>query len=138
MHSGPLKSVLRLGCKTEEGFPSAQEGQEILRQVRRYLEQHGDSRFMLLGSEDEQKIINRAGYRKLVEEAWHYFVLSESFKQEVCIGFDVQVAIEILKERKWLIPDADGKSTRAEKLPCSTSTTRCYRLDGNKIFSDEI
>ena len=120
------------------GSLSAQEGQEILRQVRRYFEQHGEARFTLLGDEDAYKTINRAGYRKRVDGGSHYFVLSESFKQEVCAGFDVQAAVDILKEKEWLMPDADGKSTRAENLPCSTSTTRCYRLNGNRIFSDEI
>ncbi|MBX3718127.1 MAG: DUF927 domain-containing protein [Parachlamydiales bacterium] len=120
------------------GCLSAQEGREILRQVRRYLEQHGDARFTLIGTDDLQRTISRTGYRKQVDEGWHYFVLPESFKQDMCNGFDVQLATAILIEWKWLITDAEGKSTRAEKLPCSTSTTRCYRLDGNKIFSDEM
>lgn len=67
-----------------------------------------------------------------------FFVLTESFKQDVCKGFDLSIALVILKEKGWLIPDADGKSTRAENLPCSDSTTRCYRFDGNKVFTDEI
>jgi putative DNA primase/helicase len=120
------------------GGLSAQEGQEVLRQVRRYLEQHGDSRFTPFDSTDTQKTINRSGYRKQVDEGTHYFVLPESFKQEMCMGFDLAIAIDVLKEKKWLIPDSNGKNTRAEKLPCSASTIRCYRLDGNKIFSDEI
>jgi putative DNA primase/helicase len=120
------------------GGLSAQEGQEVLRQVRRYLEQHGDSRFATFDCKDEQKTFNRSGYRKQVDGGVHYFVLSESFKQEVCIGFDLSIAVDVLKERQWLMPDSDGKSTRAENLPCSTSTTRCYRLDGNRIFSDDI
>ena len=119
------------------GGLSAQEGHEILRQVRRYLEQHGDSRFALFGDE-EQKTINRVGYRRIEGGDWHYFVLPESFKQEVCSGFDVSIVVDVLKEKRWLMIDAEGKSTRAEKLPCSTSTTRCYRLDGNKIFSDDV
>ena len=131
------KTCFEAWLKNRGGL-SAQEGQEVLRQVRRYLEQHGDSRFTSFDSDDEQKTINRAGYRKPVDGGWHYFVLSESFKQEVCVGFDLSIAVDVLKERQWLMPDADGKSTRAEKLPCSTSTIRCYRLDGNRIFSDDI
>lgn len=120
------------------GGLSAQEGQEILRQIRRYFEQHGESRFTLIGDDDAHKTINRAGYRKLVNGGWHYFVLSESFRQEVCAGFDVQMAVDILKEKGWLIPDSDGKNTRAESLPCSSTTIRCYRLDANRIFSGEL
>lgn len=120
------------------GSITAQEGQEILRQVRLYFEQHGDARFTTIGGKDERTTINRAGYKKWVDNGWHYFVLPENFKQEVCAGFDIQASTAILIERSWLIQDAGGKSTRAESLPCSTSTTRCYRLDGSKIFSDEL
>ena len=120
------------------GGISAQEGQEILRQVRHFFELHGDARFTVIGSFDERVIINRAGYKKMIEGNWHYFVLSESFKQNICAGFDMQMAISILIEKGWLIPDACGKSTRAENLPCSDSTTRCYRFNGGKVFSDEI
>ncbi len=133
------KTCFEAWLKNRGGL-SAQEGQEVLRQVRRYLEQHGNSRFTSLDDDDEQKAktINRAGYRREYKEGMHYFVLPESFKQEVCVGFDLSIAIDVLKERQWLMPDAEGKSTRAEKLPCATSSTRCYRLDGNRIFSDDI
>ena len=121
------------------GGISAQEGQEILRKVRHFFEQHGEARFTILGESDNNRAtINRAGYKKMEQGNWHFFVLPESFKQDVCTGFDVQVAIAILKDRGWLISDSEGKSTRAEKLPCSDSTTRCYRIDGGKVFSDEI
>lgn len=120
------------------GGITAQEGQEILRQVRHYFEQHGDSRFTVIGDIDDRKTINRAGYKKLVDNSWHYFVLPESFKQDICSGFDIQIATTTLVERKWLMQDAEGKNTRAENLPCSSSTTRCYRFDGSRVFSDEI
>lgn len=120
------------------GGISAQEGQEVLRQVRHFFELHGNARFIEIGSSDERITINRAGYKKWMEGNWHYFVLPESFKQDLCAGFDMQIALVILKEKGWLIPDSDGKNTRAENLPCSDSTTRCYRFNGSKVFSDEI
>lgn len=120
------------------GGISAQEGQEVLRQVRHFFEQHGNARFSLIDDTSERIIINRAGYKKMIEGNWHYFVFSESFKQDICAGFDMHIAIAILKEKGWLMPDAEGKSTRAENLPCSDSTTRCYRFDGSKVFSDDI
>jgi putative DNA primase/helicase len=120
------------------GGISAQEGQEILRQVKHFFELHGDARFSVIGNNDDRIIISRAGYKKLIEGDWHYFVLPESFKQDMCSGFDIQIAIAILLEKGWLIPDTCGKSTRAENLPCSVTTTRCYRFDGSKVFSDVI
>lgn len=120
------------------GGISAQEGHEILRQIRHFFEQHGDSRFSTIGDNDERMTINRAGYKRKVDEGWHYLVLPESFKQDLCVGFDVQTGIAILIEKKWLIPDSESKSTRSEYLPSSKSTVRCYRIDGNKVFNDEI
>ena len=153
--AGSLATELEITGWTEEDAPwaakkcfeawlqnrggiTAQEGQEILRQVRHFFEQHGEGRFTIIGDKDDRKTINRAGYKKLVDGSWHYFVLPESFKQDICSGFDIQIAIQILIEKGWLMRDADGKSTRAENLPCSEKSTRCYRFDGNKVFSDEI
>lgn len=130
------KTCFQAWLKSRGGI-SAQEGQEILRQVRHYFEQHGDSRFTTIGTDDSYKTLNRSGFKKMIGEAWHYFVFPESFKQDICAGFDINVAISILVERGWLIKGADGKNTRAENLPGFESTTRCYRFDGAKIFSDE-
>jgi putative DNA primase/helicase len=120
------------------GGISAQEGQEMLRHVRHFFELHGNARFTVIDDGDERITINRAGYKRWDQGNWHFFVLTECFKQDICAGFDMQTAIALLIERRWLIPDACGKTTRAENLPCSKSTTRCYRFDGNKVFSDEI
>ena len=62
------------------GGISAQEGQEILRQVRHFFEQHGDARFAVLGEAHDRPTMNRAGYKRQVDSGWHYFVLPESFK----------------------------------------------------------
>lgn len=120
------------------GGISAQEGQEILRQIRHFFEKHGDSRFTLIGACDEHITTNRAGYKKMIEGIWYYFVLPENFKQDICAGFDQQIATATLIEKGWLMPDSEGKTTRAENLPCSDSTIRCYRFNGSKVFSGEI
>ncbi len=120
------------------GGVSAQEDAEILRQVRHYFEQHGESRFTQIGTEDDRKTISRSGYRKKEGGNWIYFVLPESYKKDISAGFDPRFSAKILIEKGWLIPDSDGKSTRGERLPCSASTTRCYKFDGDKVFSDII
>lgn len=120
------------------GGISAQEGREILRQIRHFFEQHGDTRFTVIDSTNDRPIHNRAGYKRLENGNWHYFVLREIFKQDLCSGFDVEMATNILFEYGWLIPDSEGKSTRAESLPCSGGTTRCYRINGSKVFTDDI
>lgn len=96
------------------GGTTAQEGNEILRQVRHFFEQHGDSKFTIIGENDSRIINHRAGYKKWVQETgtWIFFVLPESFKQDICSGFDLSIASAILIEKRWLVPDSEGKSTR--------------------------
>lgn len=123
------------------GNITPQEGYEILKQVRHFFEMHAEARFTIMGSQDDQNprvTTNRAGYKKWTEGKWLFFVLPECFKQDVCSGFDISIATAILIEKGWLIPDSQGKHTRAENLPCSQNTTRCYRIDGGKVFADEI
>lgn len=119
------------------GGVSAQEGKEALLQVRRVFEQHGNSRFALIDEESPSKTINQIGYKKKLDGEWHFYVLPESFKQDICTGFDSELVAKILVEKGWLIPDCEGKSSRPERLPCSEKTTRCYHFHGQKIFSDE-
>lgn len=119
------------------GGVSAQEGKEMLLQVRRIFEQHGNSRFAFIDEELPTKTINQIGYKRKIDGEWHFYVLSESFKQDICIGFESELVAKILVEKGWLIPDSAGKSSRPERLPCSEKTTRCYHFVGQKIFSDE-
>lgn len=120
------------------GGITAQEGHEILRQVRHFFELHGDARFTVIGIDDLRVTSNRAGYKRWIDGNWHFYVLPECFKQDICSGLDASAATAILTEKGWLMPDSQGKSTRAENLPWSEKTTRCYRFDSSKVFADEI
>lgn len=120
------------------GGVSAQEGKEILLQVRRVFDQHANSRFTDIDEKFPSKTINQIGYKKKVEGEWRFFVLPESFKQDICAGFDSELAAKILIEKEWLVPDSEGKSSRPERLPCSERPTRCYHFNGQKMFSYEI
>lgn len=76
-----------------------------LRQVRRFLELHGQSRFQQLGLTGE-KIINRAGYVETAgadeEEGLIYYILPEVFRSEVCAGFDHKNVAKALNQRGCL------------------------------------
>lgn len=112
------------------GTAGAAEPAAMLRQVRRFLESHGESRFALWeGDAKDRPTINRAGFRKPAPDGsdFEYFVLSEVFKAEVCAGFDPKAVARVLTEAGALMPGGDGSATRRERLP-GMGNARCYRI----------
>ena len=129
----------------------------MLSQVRRFFEAHGDGRFTdwdRTSTDDKHapRTINRAGYRRhlpavddegkaiYLEEvdgkprATHteYYVMPETFKGEVCAGFDYRVVCKLLVKRGCLMVDGKG-FTRVERLPGGEGNARCFRIT-HKLF----
>jgi len=129
----------------------------MLRQVRRFLETHGEGRFTWWhrGADDHNaKTLHRAGFRRMLnaegepiksnsqhgaeygdhmpatlgsEVSAEYFVLAETFKAEVCQGFDAQAVCRVLLEHGCLTPDKGRTSDCKPRLP-GMGTSRCYRI----------
>ena len=128
----------------------------MLAQVRRFFEAHGEARMTdwsrpASNSEGHSpRTINRAGYRKhntdtvtdgrgeevIAGTHTEYYVFPETFKQEVCAGFDYRVVCKLLVKRECLMTeDINGKVsyTRKERLPGGEGNMRCYRIT-HKLF----
>ena len=129
----------------------------MLRAVRRFLETHGEGRFAMWhrGADDHApKTLNRAGFRRMVNSAgepvktnsqhaqefgdrmpsdlgegvsFEYFVMSDTFKAEVCQGFDSTAVCRVLLDHECLIPDKDRPFDCKPRLP-GVGPTRCYRI----------
>jgi putative DNA primase/helicase len=93
------------------------ECDKILATVRAFFETHGDARFTDLTPGNERVTHNRAGFRKFSEGGEEYYVLSETYKREVCAGFDQRVVTKALIEAGWLQPGKDHKSSQKKYLP---------------------
>lgn len=127
----------------------------MLAQVRRFFEAHGEARFTdwdRPASDTDShppRTIQRAGYRKHIpavddtdnplyldggDRAKHteYYVLPETFKQEVCAGFDYRTVCKLLIKRGCLVTDGKGY-TRKERLPGGEGTAHCFRIT-HKLF----
>lgn len=90
----------------------------MLGQVRAFLEAHGESRFTRWdANEDGQRTINRAGYRRTGEEGPTYFVELETFRREVCKGFDHRAVTLALVDIGALERGGDGRDTQKPRLP---------------------
>lgn len=122
----------------------------MLAQVRRFFEAHGEARFTdwdrpaCNTDSHPPRTIMRAGYRKHNnalddegkaiylengERATHteYYVMPETFKQEVCGGFDYRVVCKLLVRHDCLLPGDKGY-TRNERLPGGEGKAHCFRI----------
>jgi putative DNA primase/helicase len=85
------------------GTVGATDAETAIRQVRQFIEQHGDSRFEQ--ENDARTITNRAGYyRQGTDGRREYWCFQETFRTEICKGYDVQFVARALADRRYLIP----------------------------------
>lgn len=137
----------------------------MLRQVRRFLEAHGDGRFTYVhrsADDHAPKTLNRAGFRRLIDEegkpvrsnsdymreygermsssdaersCTEYIFLQECFRKEVCTGFDPDQVAKLLKARGHLHTET-GRLTNKVRIP-GMGLIRCYHVKPS-IFDDEL
>lgn len=128
----------------------------MLRQVRRFLEAHGEGRFTWwhrAGDDHNAKTLNRAGLRRMLNAdgepiktnsqhgaefgdrmpaavgegvSVEYFILPEVFRSEVCQGFDPQAVCRVLLEYGCLVA-TPGHHTIKTRLP-GLGNSRCYHV----------
>jgi len=129
----------------------------MLRQVRGFLEAHGEGRFTWWhrASDDHNaKTLHRAGFRRMVNEngepiktngqhlsefgdkmpadlgegvSVEFFILPEVFRSEVCKGFDYQAVCRVLLERGVLVPGTGRTYDCRTRLP-GHGLAYCYRI----------
>lgn len=112
-----------------ESFGGAgnKEERAILSQVRAFFEQHGSSRFEDRNGKPDQRVINRAGFfENGPDETKTFYVLPESFKNDICQGYDHKTVCEALSKAGW-IRTTDSKNSVTVRLP-GTGPTRCYEF----------
>ena len=119
----------------------------MLRQVRRFLETHGEARFALWhrqGDDHNSKTLQRAGFRRVftadgepfkdigandrglepsmsyvIEQggAVNYYVLPECFRTEICNGFDYKAVARVLVDSGCLQVDKGRSFDAKHRLP---------------------
>lgn len=129
----------------------------MLRAVRRFLEAHGEGRFsMWHRSADDHapKTLQRAGVRRMLnaegkpiktnnhhaiefgekmpatlgeDVSFEYFILAETFRAEVCQGFDYQAVCHVLLDHGCLSPDKGRPFDCRPRLP-GVGPATCYRI----------
>jgi putative DNA primase/helicase len=85
---------------------------------------------------DSRPVHDRAGFRRATDDdRTEFFVLPEVFEKEIAKGYDPAWLAKLLVQRGWVKPDAQGKSTRVERLP-GIGNKRCFRFLPS-ILADE-
>jgi uncharacterized protein (DUF927 family) len=91
------------------GGAGAAEDMQAVEQVRTFIAAHGGSRFERVDSDapSDQKIINRAGFKRREGGEWEYLILPATWRNEVCLGLDHGGAAKALGRHSLLVPGKD-------------------------------
>ena len=106
------------------GGEDSQELNEVIKRLNRFLQEHGSSRFENAWSAcDEekeipvdQKVLNRAGFRRLQCEQWQYFFHKEIFEKEIIQGPSLNLIPQLVK-KGVLLSSADSRSSHSVRVP---------------------
>jgi uncharacterized protein (DUF927 family) len=74
------------------------------------------------------RVYDRAGFRRLTADGrTEYYVLREVFRREIAKDYDPNWLADLLVTKGLLLPNAQGKTTRSERLP-GLGHERVYRF----------
>ncbi|GBR28625.1 DNA/RNA helicase [Komagataeibacter oboediens DSM 11826] len=128
----------------DRGGTQAAEDRTAIEQVRLFIEEHGESRFTLLGGLDgdgddsRSRTINRAGYRRKVTteggaEKWEYLIFPAVWREVVCKGLDARRAAQSLIAAGYLNSGGGGSPTSVIKDPEKEKAARFYVVNGEIV-----
>lgn len=102
--------ISRRGGKHHDSY----ELTEVINNLKNFINQHGSSRFEI-DNDGDQKVPNRAGYRKTnyADKQWHYYFFQPAFEREILKGKDKKVFLKRLADKGILQRDGEGKYTKS-------------------------
>ena len=89
------------------GGTEAGEVHAAISQVRLFIEQYGDARFVSL-DDPNRTVFNRAGWRRGDGDDREWLIPPETWKTEVCAGFEPAMVARALESRHMLERASDG------------------------------
>ena len=113
----------------ERGNTQDLEQKIAIAQVKSFLEKYGDSKFINIAENSLIKPIERYGYKQKFNGVFHYYVLPEIYKNEVCKGLNHKQVTKYLLEKGLLVADGQGRSVESKHLP-DIGKVRVYHITG--------
>ncbi|RKP56613.1 DUF927 domain-containing protein [Pararobbsia silviterrae] len=149
----------------ERGGVGNAEASAMLRQVRGFLEAHGDARFTWVQRVDDDragKTMHRAGFKRFLSGGkpvnsdrdhmaeygekiavpdaersdMEYLVLTEIFRKEICSGYNPREVARLLVKAGALRPEPDGHTSSNVRIGAQ-GIMRVYRIQSS-IFTLDI
>lgn len=120
------------------GSSGSRDTEAAINQVRAFLETHGSSRFRDLDCRDEDRIINRAGFRRVNESDGEtvYLILPEVFRNEVCKGYDYRAVAKAMVDRTLMVGSTESRALTAKETVPEMGRIRVFVVR-SKIFDFE-
>lgn len=123
------------------GGEGDQESRSMIAQVRLFLEQHGEGRFAdidrnAVTDNHSARVLARAGYRKHktnasnLQDETTWMVFPETFRTEVCKGFDYRAVVRLLVDRGYM-HKGDGRNIGHPKRETPEGKRRVYVIYGS-------
>ncbi|MDF2529558.1 MAG: hypothetical protein K0Q57_438 [Gammaproteobacteria bacterium] len=100
----------------ERGHLGQFEKREVLRQVRSYLEQYANVRFVDWLNPDD-RLNERLGFKRKDEQGHYTFYIFPDAINKIIEGNNRKQALQILVEAGWLQQDSQGKNSCSLNLP---------------------
>lgn len=126
----------------QRGTIASSEVDDGIKQIKSFFERYGNSKFITLGDGDTEiadngvKLTERIGYKQKHQDLYHYYVLPEAYKSELCKGFDSRALTRALIQQGYLIPDNNGKNQLSRKFP-GIGSKRVYHFSPTIIAEHE-
>jgi uncharacterized protein (DUF927 family) len=111
----------------DRGGAGAGEDMAAIAQVRHFIEKHGEARFEPVNAHDGIPVRDRAGWRRGEGDARQWLILPETWRTDVCTGFNSTEVAKVLAKRGMLTPDDAGrKYSRNERIKEGQKPRRVY------------
>jgi putative DNA primase/helicase len=115
------------------------ETDKAITQIKEFIERYGPSKFITLdeyGHEINQIRPNeRVGYRQLENGVYHYYVLPEAYKSQLCKGYNPREVTKALAGKGYLIQASDGKNQVIKTFP-GEPKQRVYHISPTIVDGD--
>jgi uncharacterized protein (DUF927 family) len=106
------------------GGTSNQEVNDIITQVKLFIEKYNDSRFRNLSSDTVRVINEMAGYKEEIEGGYQYLVMPNVFRDEICKCKGERFR----NNRNLLYKNGLLKSVDSEVRKIDGASIRCYTI----------
>ena len=124
---------------TARGGIEPAEVRDGIAQVRAFLLAHGMARFAPAWEEEGSQrppVRDIAGFRKREGEGWDYYVTTEAWRSEVCVGSNAQALSASLAEKGLLLVPAKGPHRSKSLTVPGYGKIRLYHVPGLLLEAD--